>query len=61
MKKYEVKLSYPTILKVKDDEYTLFPDTFVELPDDEVVDVYVQMGYLKLVEQEKKGGKKDAG
>lgn len=58
--KYEVKLSYPTILKVKDNEYALFPNTLVELPDDEVVDVYVEMGYLNLIE-EKKGGKKDAG
>lgn len=59
MKKYKVKLTYPTILVLKDTEYVLWPKTIIELPDHPFVETYVGLNYLKpLPEKEKKEDKK---
>ncbi len=46
--KYKVKLTYPTILMIGQEEYLLFPGQEVELPDSaEVVKTYEGLGYLE--------------
>jgi hypothetical protein len=46
--RYKVKLTYPTIIVVGQDEYRLFPGQEVELPETaEVVKTYEGLGYLE--------------
>jgi len=46
--RYRVKLSYPTILVIGQDEHRLFPGQEVELPESaEVVKTYEGLGYLE--------------
>jgi len=45
--RYKVKLTYPTILMIGQEEYLLFPGREVELPDAEVVKTYEGLGYLE--------------
>jgi len=46
--RYKVKLTYPTILVIGQEEYLLFPGQEVELPDSaEVVKTYEGLGYLE--------------
>ena len=58
--KYTVKLSYPTILKIENQEYLLFPGKEIELPESaEIVQTYVGLGYLEPVETQTKKSKKE--
>jgi hypothetical protein len=60
--RYRVKLSYPTIIKLKEQEHLLFPGQEVELPEDtEIVNTYVGLGYLKPIETQTRKNKKEAG
>jgi hypothetical protein len=46
--RYKVKLTYPTIVVIEQEEYRLFPGQEVELPDAaEVVKTYEGLGYLE--------------
>jgi hypothetical protein len=45
--RYRVKLSYPTILVIGQDEHRLFPGQEVELPETEVVKTFEGLGYLE--------------
>jgi hypothetical protein len=46
--RYKVKLTYPTILMIGQEEYRLFPGQEVELPESaEVVKTYEGLGYLE--------------
>jgi hypothetical protein len=46
--RYKVKLTYPTILMIGQEEYLLFPGQEVELPGSaEVVKTYERLGYLE--------------
>jgi hypothetical protein len=46
--RYKVKLTYPTILVIGQDEYRLFPGQEVELPEfAEVVKTFEGLGYLE--------------
>jgi len=63
--KYKVKLSYPTILKINEVEYLLFPGKEVELPESaEIVQTYMGLKYLEPLSDDtkktKKGGVTDA-
>lgn len=64
MKKYRVKLSYPTIIQTQEQEYMLFPGQEIELPDDPVIETYKGLGYIAPIETQNKKTKevnKDAG
>jgi len=46
--RYKVKLTYPTIVMIGQDEYRLFPGQEVELPETaEVVKTFEGLGYLE--------------
>jgi hypothetical protein len=46
--RYKVKLTYPTILMIGQEEYRLFPGQEVELPETvEVVKTFEGLGYLE--------------
>jgi hypothetical protein len=46
--RYRVKLTYPTVLVIGQEEYLLFPGQEVELPETaEVVKTYEGLGYLE--------------
>jgi hypothetical protein len=46
--RYRVKLSYPTILMIGQNEYRLFPGQEVELPETaDLVKTYEGLGYLE--------------
>jgi len=59
--RYKVKLTYPTILMIGQEEYRLFPGQEVELPENaEVVKTYEGLGYLEpLPEVKQKTTKKE--
>jgi hypothetical protein len=57
--RYKVKLTYPTIVVVGQDEYRLFPGREVELPDAEVVKTYEGLGYLEPLQVKQKTSKKE--
>jgi len=60
--KYKVKLTYPTIIKIGEQEYMLFPGQEIELPDHEVVETYKGLGYIEEIPTKtKKEVNKDAG
>lgn len=48
--KYKVKLSYPTIIVVNGQETQIFPQTEVELPDAEIIQTYVSLGYIEPIQ-----------
>lgn len=52
--KYKVKLSFPTIVKIGEADYTLFPGKIIELPEAEILNTYLRLGYLELAEEDKK-------
>jgi hypothetical protein len=47
IERYKVKLTYPTIIVINDQEYILFPGQVVELPDAEIVETYKGLRYLE--------------
>ncbi len=54
--KFEVTVSYPTVVRIGKKEYVLFPGKEIDLPaDNERVKNLIGMGYIK--PKEKKGGK----
>jgi hypothetical protein len=58
--RYKVKLTYPTIVVVGQDEYRLFPGREVELPETaEVVKTYEGLGYLEPLQVKQKTSKKE--
>jgi hypothetical protein len=58
--RYRVKLSYPTILMIGQEEYRLFPGQEVELPESaEVVKTYEGLGYLEPLPVKPKPMKKE--
>jgi hypothetical protein len=58
--RYKVKLTYPTIVVVGQDEYRLFPGQEVELPETaEVVKTYEGLGYLEPLPVKQKTSKKE--
>jgi len=58
--RYRVKLSYPTILMVGQEEYLLFPGQEVELPETaEVVKTFEGLGYLEPLPVKLKTTKKE--
>jgi hypothetical protein len=58
--RYKVKLTYPTIVVVGQDEYRLFPGREVELPETaEVVKTYEGLGYLEPLPTKPKTTKKE--
>lgn len=53
--RYRVKLSYPTILQINEQEYFLFPGKEIELPESaEIVQTYAGLGYLEPVQEAKR-------
>lgn len=58
--RYRVKLSYPTILQINEQEYLLFPGQEIELPESaEIVQTYTGLGYLEPVQTQAKKSKKE--
>jgi len=58
--RYKVKLTYPTILMVGQEECLLFPGQEVELPETaEVVKTYEGLGYLEPLPAKQKTSKKE--
>jgi len=56
--KFKVKLTYPTVVRIGKQEYTLFPGKEIDLPkDNERVKNLVGMGYIEPVDKKKYGGK----
>ncbi|GEM_PF-1905684 len=54
---YKVKLSYPTVLVIRDKTYHLFPGKEIELPSArtaQIVKTYLKLGYLEPVKHKKK-------
>jgi len=47
MKRYRVKLTYPTALLIGEMEYLLFPGQITELPDAKIVETYLGLGYIE--------------
>jgi len=65
MKRYKVRLTYPTVIQVQGQEYMLFPGQEIELPDDPVIETYKGLGYIEPIEIQTQNKKtkevKDAG
>lgn len=54
MKKFLIKLTFPTILEFDNKTYFLFPNNEIELPENDIIQTYLQLGYLQEIIEEKK-------
>ncbi|MCS7317334.1 MAG: hypothetical protein NZZ41_03305 [Candidatus Dojkabacteria bacterium] len=54
MKKFIVKITFPTALEFDNNTYYLFTNKEIELPDNEIIQTYLQLGYLQEIEEKKK-------
>jgi hypothetical protein len=54
--KFKVKTSYPTIVFINGIDYTLYPDTEVDIPDNdhEYIQTLVGLRYLEPIQEVKK-------
>jgi len=53
----KVKLTYPTVVKIDDKEYTLFPGKEIDLPaNHKKVKTLIKMRYIEPTQNKKGGG-----
>jgi len=48
--KYKVKITIPTILEIDNKEYSLFPDSEIDLPDANIVETFKELNYIEPIQ-----------